>query len=310
MLLIGIDEAGYGPTLGPFCHGYCAIRIPDQSASRDLWELLSPTVSRFPCPPERATSALAIDDSKKVYSASNGYELLQSGVHSFLHSNAAATFLAALLNADERTLLENDPWGCGEDRARPGCCTILPPALTRSTVEVVAVGARAMNAADFNDSCKRLGNKAEVNIHRVREILSQLLGHARAGETIVAVIDRLGGRKFYGECVQKALDGAFVWVEEESSLASIYRAEFNSSTVRVEFRVGGEGESLCVALASMCAKLTRELCMERFNAYFLSHEPELKPTAGYAVDARRFLDDTKALRKKLKIQDERLIRFK
>jgi hypothetical protein len=41
----------------------------------------------------------------------------------------------------------------------------------------------------------------------------------------------------------------------------------------------------------MVAKLTRELAMHRFNRYWCARCPELKPTAGYNTDARRWLHD-------------------
>jgi len=46
-----------------------------------------------------------------------------------------------------------------------------------------------------------------------------------------------------------------------------------------------------VALASMVAKFTRELHMMRFNRYFASLVPDIKPTAGYVQDGRRFLKE-------------------
>ena len=54
-----------------------------------------------------------------------------------------------------------------------------------------------------------------------------------------------------------------------------------------------------LALASMTAKLTRELLMRRFNAYWCAHAldlhgVQLKPTAGYAVDARRWITESDA----------------
>jgi hypothetical protein len=41
----------------------------------------------------------------------------------------------------------------------------------------------------------------------------------------------------------------------------------------------------------MIAKLVRELSMARFNRYWCARRAELKPTAGYAQDARRWLHD-------------------
>ena len=60
----------------------------------------------------------------------------------------------------------------------------------------------------------------------------------------------------------------------------------------------------------MAAKLARELCMKRLNDYFRSHAPELKPTAGYYGDARRFLRETSGLRKKLGIANGAFVRIK
>jgi hypothetical protein len=60
----------------------------------------------------------------------------------------------------------------------------------------------------------------------------------------------------------------------------------------------------------MAAKLVRELFMERFNAFFLAHDPRLAPTAGYPTDAVRFLKETESLRRRLSIPDEALIRAK
>ena len=41
---IGIDEAGYGPNLGPFVMTLVACRVPDHDA--DLWDLFQTTVQR------------------------------------------------------------------------------------------------------------------------------------------------------------------------------------------------------------------------------------------------------------------------
>ena len=65
---------------------------------------------------------------------------------------------------------------------------------------------------------------------------------------------------------------------------------------------------LTVALASMLSKYLRELHMLVFNRYWNSYEEKLKPTAGYVLDARRFLADTADLRNRLETDPGLLIR--
>jgi len=47
----------------------------------------------------------------------------------------------------------------------------------------------------------------------------------------------------------------------------------------------------------LTAKYLRELAMEAFNRYWTSRVPGLRATAGYPVDARRFLAETEAARR-------------
>ncbi|MCC7145262.1 MAG: hypothetical protein IT443_02325 [Phycisphaeraceae bacterium] len=61
-----------------------------------------------------------------------------------------------------------------------------------------------------------------------------------------------------------------------------------SRAMTVSFEVDGESASLPTALASMISKYTRELLMARFQAYFSARVPDVKPTAGYGADAKRF----------------------
>lgn len=322
MLLIGIDEAGYGPLLGPLCHGVCVFRLhtpPSDAIVPDLWALLAPAVARCPAP----AGALAVDDSKKLYSGPRKRERLLRTVACFLEASeredeasrdAQKGLLERLLSAEELQRLEQDPWAKTRASAEegneqdPAACRLLRDRLKAAGIALLAFQAGALSARDFNVRLKTRGNKAEVTWERAGGLLRQAVDLATPGEPMHATIDRQGGRKFYGPRLGALFKGAFVWTEEESKPRSAYRLEHGGSELRVVFQEKAESAALPVALASLAAKLARELLMARFNAFFRAHDSEIKPTAGYYTDGKRFLKVTAAMRKQLKIADEDLIR--
>ena len=342
MLLIGLDEAGYGPRVGPLCHGYCAVRLPDppeKDSPPDLFELLHPTVMRYPANQD----SVIVDDSKKVYSTAQGADLLHRSVKAFLEcikpgldARIDKLTLEHLIPESDCTRLEEDSWGCvslppcESNNAPPqaikksskakktsstssesgAAISCLKEVLSARGVSVLAIGARALSAKHFNRALRTGENKADINWNVIASQFATLLDHALPGEAVHAWIDRQGGRKFYTGKLGDLFPGAMPWVELETAQASVYRIEYKGRTIRVAFLVNADGLSMPVALASMAAKLTRELCMERFNHFFKSHIPTLKPTACYYGDAQRFLIETRPIRKKLQIQNRELVRLR
>ena len=45
-VVAGIDEAGYGPLLGPLVSTVTVFSVPNELAGQDLWKALSDSVSR------------------------------------------------------------------------------------------------------------------------------------------------------------------------------------------------------------------------------------------------------------------------
>jgi hypothetical protein len=113
----------------------------------------------------------------------------------------------------------------------------------------------------------------------------------------LVVVDRQGGRTRYRKPLAQAFPEAEICVLDETPICSLYRLTSVEAGVRramiVRFAVSAEKDHLPVALASMLAKYTRELLMARLNAYFARLIPSLKPTAGYALDGKRFWKDLK-----------------
>src|SRR5271154_5914297 len=77
MIVAGIDEAGYGPLLGPLVVGCCAFDVGESSTVPCIWKRLSKLVSK-----NRLASGrkLHINDSKLVYSPANGLKELERSV--------------------------------------------------------------------------------------------------------------------------------------------------------------------------------------------------------------------------------------
>jgi hypothetical protein len=73
MISAGIDEAGYGPLLGPLVVGCCAFELTDGDPRADelpcLWKRLRKLVSKNRT---KAGKKLHVNDSKQVYSPSTG----------------------------------------------------------------------------------------------------------------------------------------------------------------------------------------------------------------------------------------------
>jgi hypothetical protein len=76
-LLFGMDEAGYGPNLGPLVVSVVVWEVPGEVGTVDLWREFDGIIS--PEPATRGTH-LQIADSKTVYTPARGLAALEAGV--------------------------------------------------------------------------------------------------------------------------------------------------------------------------------------------------------------------------------------
>ncbi len=321
--LIGTDEAGYGPNLGPLLITATAWRVEADaleatSPAADLYRLLKAVICRKP-PANGRGSRLAIADSKLLYNPAAGIDLLERGVLAVLGLLDCYPSdwheIWQLLDRDAASYLRGLPWHvdfaaqlpCAADRddlVRIG--RRLRSGLAAAGVELVAIRSRAVFPARFNAATAECGNKAEALSRLTLELVGEVLPSCQ-GEPVLVVCDKHGGRNRYGRLLQMQFPDPWIETCCESTPESIYRWGANAQRIEFQFRAGGEA-FLPAALASMVSKYLRELAMRAFNDFWCRHVPDLKPTAGYPVDSRRFKRAIAARQSELEIADNILWR--
>jgi len=307
VVLCGIDEAGYGPMLGPLCVGASTIRIDDWSPgdpAPDLWKLLDRAVSRTPSRARRPRK-IAIADSKALKlpnSSITRHPLfhLERGVLASLRCAGHAPLTDVELLSHLGAAIDPAPWYDGDPLAIPlghsaGQCAIDANVLARAVADAGAaftsLACEAVGEATFNDRVKGAGSKAAAELPAIGAHMRAAIGAAREDEPVRIVCDRLGGRTNYARDLEDLLQPEDLRVLEQTPERSRYALTVRGRDVRVHFMTEAERHHIPVALASMLAKYVREIAMARFNRYWCARLPELKPTAGYVTDARRWLAD-------------------
>jgi len=297
-VIAGLDEAGFGPLLGPLTIGCVALRTAD--AGLDPWVRLAPIVGRAD---ERDATRLAVGDSKAVFERNaRGRARLERTVlafHSVLHG----------VPEDARAFLDATPPPCGcdeiraefwraalptrleglEDGTTARTAAALRGALDAVGLELVVCGVRAVPSSHLNASFARTESKGTTHWEQCAPFLARLWDEFGC-EGIDLVVDRHGGRMRYAALLATTFAGSNVSVLSEVPERSVYWIHGpGGRRVRATFAEKADTLSFPVALASCCAKYARELAMTAFNAHFIELQPALAPTAGYVTDARRWL---------------------
>ena len=316
--LIGTDEAGYGPNLGPLAVTGTLWRVP--KANTDLYGCLKTVVSTEP--PGRklqADSKLHVADSKSVYQASSSIESLERSVLAILYSLRSevavddrellkATFSRCIEDRVALMARENSLWSPAETFALPlhGSLDSLRSSGDRflkacqtADIGLVDVRCQPVFPATFNRLTDSLGNKAHVLSSQTMAVISKLLKKTE-GQNVTIYCDKHGGRSRYLPLIQQHLTQQLVTVETESRALSRYHWLQADRRIEIQFTVGGESQ-LAVALASMVSKYVREIFMHVWNEFWQDHVDDLKPTKGYPVDAKRFMNEIESAQAKLGI---------
>jgi ribonuclease HII len=321
MILAGIDEAGYGPLLGPLVVGCCAFEIdaPPDGDLPCLWKILKKVVGKTR---SKTGKRIHINDSKLVYQPGPaGLKELEKGILTLVASAGGdyadlSALLAHVAGHVVPQLGEYNWYAPFADETFPaeidvmavrGFANALRIEMDRARAKCLHMAARVMLERELNRQFKATRNKSSVLFSTSAMHLDHLI--RTFGERgLVIFCDQQGGRAHYGQLLMMMFEDWALEIIAEGDGRSVYLLKRGEHVVRIIWCEKAEAQCLPVAAASMLSKYLREMLMRRFNAYWKTHLPDVKPTAGYYTDGMRFLRDIQQKRRELAITDELLVR--
>ena len=300
MIVVGIDENGLGPVLGPMVVTACAFRT-DSYAPDLFWSL--------------ASEDLPADDSKVVFKQ-NKKKAAESAVLKWLRLFEQ---LPDNANALYKGICHHPPLPCPVGNAyvcRPAIPLAIPqfgaaqPAISTEIaarfealkISPLACASYAICPGVFNQSLANGAmNKLQFDFH----LMIQLIDWVRErhpGETVLALCGKVGGTRCYLPwfSAEKKSDVLPIIEERDQSRYSL------TSDVEVAFIKDGDSLHLPIAVASMIGKYVRELQMTEINVLLAPGE---KHVSGYRDPrTKSFIRQTESNRAQIGLPDSCFLR--
>ncbi|MHC4076515.1 MAG: ribonuclease H family protein [Planctomycetota bacterium] len=317
-VLAGIDEAGFGPILGPLTVSSVAFSIPESLIKKDLWLLLKKSTANKR---KHLAGRLLITDSKKAHTKAQPIKHLERTVLTCLksigHTPATITELLDLLSPDCIERLKDYPWhqNCQHHKLpfdsadMKIASAVLKEDLASNNIKLLNLKSCCLDVAHYNKMVEVVKNKATVLFAATSQLIKHIYDSCN-DENLQIIIDRQGGRVHYRTNLQRMFPDMTLKILQQSPANSSYELTAGTKKVRLHFTVAADQRFLPVSLASMVSKYLRELLVANINRYFTSHCSQLKPTAGYWKDGLRFIDDLKKFTPNIRYKKQHLIRVR
>jgi len=299
VLVCGIDEAGYGPILGPLVVA-SSIFLINENPEDNMWARLQESVGKSK---KGLGSRILVADSKKAFNRKAKLNHLERTIRAFFNQlhleKVTFSSLLPIVSDDLVAQVKKYPWypllyNTYLLEVNQVISDTLTENMKREGIEFVDFRCCCVDVAEFNRVVSFTKNKASIVISSILKLVQQIVALAAFfnAKKIIVFCDRLGGRKNYRD-VLGTLPNIGIDIVEEEDKTSRYVLSMAKREMDIRFEVRADDKQLPVALASMAAKYVREKVMSHMNEYLTKLQPGLKSTAGYWVDGHRFLRDLK-----------------
>lgn len=320
-ILIGADEAGYGPNLGPLLIVATAWSIPE-SMSTDAFSAALLTAFRMQ-PWSEGCEHVPLGDSKQLYQPATGLASLEAGLIAMLlqidahqrlvcptNLHVLRQFVVTSCTSKSQPLkVPFAPWyDCLDQWLVPTVVSaaevqrlaeVARTAFQSYSIQLLGVRAAIVSESEFNASVAQSGSKGQLLSATTLELVSSFCTDEL--RSVEVFCDRQGGRKNYLPILLDAMPNDWFVETKQTTTRCSYR---NTTMPRRDFHFTVGGDSFGpTALASMLAKYLRERLMQSFNAFWRQHLPNLRPTAGYPLDAKRYRAEIESTADKLQLPE-------
>ena len=322
--LIGTDEAGYGPNFGPLT--ITGTLWENRSGQACLYDALDTLIKSSP--DRKPDNRLVVADSKVVYKSSGSIKNLETTVLSFLAATSSRpesperskvaiadipkdipSLVRLACPTSDEPLLESLPAHNFSAITLPLKANLdqvcenanrLREAQAKAQVKLHSIHCQPIFPTEFNAGLVSYGNKATLLSNQTLEIVANL--KSKTDDDLEIVCDKHGGRSKYADLLKAHLTNQPISTGVETKDCSDYSFSDQQRDVVVRFQAGGES-FMPTALASMVSKYVREVFMKAWNQFWIDQLPNLKPTKGYPVDAKRFKAEINDRQNQLGIAD-------